>query len=487
MKTNYEIRYAAHPEDAKSYDTARIRRDFLIEKIFVSNEVNMVYSMYDRMVVGGALPVGEVLTLEAIDPLKAPFFLTRREMGIYNVGGPGVVKAGDAVFELGYKEALYLGSGDREVTFASKDAGNPAKFYFNSLTAHRNYPDKKVTKADAVVAHMGSLEGSNDRNINKMLVNQVLPTCQLQMGMTELLPAVTPAMAASSVPLMGPMMQQCTSAVIDGAANCLLAIRAGVVTRSAFRFAALGREEARQQACVREAGTMLAEISRETVGAIVEAFRKQLVNLPASMGQKISETVGTVADSALEKTRGAAQSVARGGTAVVGAVSSGTGAVIGAGQAVAGAVSSGAGAVADALGNGTSAVLGAVRGILPGNRRREATADERFALHLALLWSQGRPGWKRRRQLARLCDAEGVSAGLRTLVDRHPDLGLLEPQLSFWRGRAEDVLACGRSLELERGAAAVAWLAELDHRLELGGRLQGGHGAPASGWKRFWK
>lgn len=295
-------------------------------------------------------------------------------------------------------------------------------------------------------------------------------------SMNELLPAVTPAMAASSVPLMGPMMQQCTSAVIDGAANCLLAIRAGVVTRSAFRFAALGREEARQQACVREAGTMLAEISRETVGAIVEAFRKQLVNLPASMGQKISETVGTVADSALEKTRGAAQSVARGGTAVAEAVSSGAGAVIGAGQAVAGAVSS-----------GTTAVLGAVRGILPGNRRREATADERFVLHLALVWSQGRPGWKRRRQLARLCDAEGVSAGLRTLVDRHPDLDLLEPQLSFWRGRVEDVLSCHRSLELEHGAAAAAWLAELDHRLGLGGSLQSGREEPASGWKRFWK
>lgn len=306
-------------------------------------------------------------------------------------------------------------------------------------------------------------------------------------SMNELLPAVTPVMAASSVPLMGPMMQQCTSAVIDGAANCLLAIRAGVVTRSAFRFAALGREEARQQACVREAGTMLAEISRETVGAIVEAFRKQLMDLPASMGQKISETVGTMADSALEKTRGAAQSVARGGTAVAEAVSSGAGAVIGAGQAVAGAVSSGTGAVADALGSGTKAVLGAVRGILPGNRRREATADERFVLHLALVWSQGRPGWKRRRQLARLCDAEGVSAGLRTLVDRHPDLELLEPQLSFWRGRAEDVLACHRSLELEHGAAAAAWLAELDHRLGLGGSLQGGHEAPASGWKRFWK
>ena len=173
MKTNYEIRYAAHPEDAKSYDTKRIRRDFLIEKVFSPNEVNMVYSMYDRMVVGGVMPVGEVLQLEAIDPLKAPYFLTRREFGFFNVGGPGVVKAGDAVFEMGYKEALYLGSGDREVKKKSKDAAHPAKFYFNSVTAHRNYPDRKVTKKDAVEAEMGSLEGSNHRNINKMLANQV--------------------------------------------------------------------------------------------------------------------------------------------------------------------------------------------------------------------------------------------------------------------------------------------------------------------------
>ena len=188
MRTNYEIRYAAHPEDAKHYDTQRIRRDFLIEKVFAPDEVNMVYSMYDRMIVGGALPVNEVLTLEAIDPLKASYFLTRREMGIFNVGGLGEVKAGDAVFTLDYKEALYLGSGDREVTFRSLDAARPAKFYFNSTTAHRNYPDRKVTKQDAIVAEMGSLEGSNHRCINKMLVSQVLPTCQLQMGMTELKP-----------------------------------------------------------------------------------------------------------------------------------------------------------------------------------------------------------------------------------------------------------------------------------------------------------
>ncbi len=186
MKTNYELRYAAHPEDAKAYDTKRLRRDFLIETLFVPNEVNMVYSMYDRMVVGGAMPVGETLRLEAIDPLKQPVFLMRRELGIYNVGGKGSVKVGDDVFELDYKEALYLGSGDREVYFESLDESRPAKFYFNSATAHRNYPDKKVTKANAIVMELGSLESSNHRKINKMIVNEVLPTCQLQMGMTEL-------------------------------------------------------------------------------------------------------------------------------------------------------------------------------------------------------------------------------------------------------------------------------------------------------------
>ncbi len=188
MKTNYSLRYAAHPEDARHYDTARLRRDFLIETLFVKDEVQMVYSMYDRMVVGGAMPVDEALPLEAIEPLKAPFFTTRREVGIYNVGGRGKVIVGEETFDLDFKEALYIGRGDREVTFASVDPKQPAKFYFNSATAHTAYPCRKVTKQDAVVAHMGALETSNERNINKMIVNQVLPTCQLQMGMTELAP-----------------------------------------------------------------------------------------------------------------------------------------------------------------------------------------------------------------------------------------------------------------------------------------------------------
>lgn len=189
MKTNYELRYATNPQDAKAYDTVRLRKEFLIDRLFAADEVNLVYSMYDRMIVGGAMPVGEELQLEAIPPLKAPSFTHRREMGIFNVGeGDGLVRAGDEVFRLGYKEALYIGSGDRDVSFGSQEPDRPARFYFNSAPAHTSHPTRKVTKADAVSVNMGSLETSNERTINKMLVNQVLPTCQLQMGMTELAP-----------------------------------------------------------------------------------------------------------------------------------------------------------------------------------------------------------------------------------------------------------------------------------------------------------
>ena len=184
----YEERYAAHPDDAKGYDTDRLRREFLIEKLFEPDDIRLVYSAYDRLIVGGIMPVGRPLELTPIDPLKAPFFLHRRELGIINVGGKCTVQAGDNTFELNYKEALYLGSGDRTVTFRSADASAPALFYINSAPAHRNYPDRKVTKSDAVVAKMGSLEDSNARTINKLIVKQVLPTCQLQMGMTELEP-----------------------------------------------------------------------------------------------------------------------------------------------------------------------------------------------------------------------------------------------------------------------------------------------------------
>ena len=188
MKTNYQLRYASNPVDAKNYDTKRLRDDFLIERLFADEEVNMVYSMYDRMIVGGAMPKAEELKLEAIPPLKADYFTTRREIGVFNVGGSGYIMVGKEKFKLNFKEALYIGRGDREVVFGSDNAEEPAKFYFNSTTAHKEYPCRVVTKKDAMVAHMGSLETSNERNINKMIVSQILPTCLLQMGMTELMP-----------------------------------------------------------------------------------------------------------------------------------------------------------------------------------------------------------------------------------------------------------------------------------------------------------
>jgi 4-deoxy-L-threo-5-hexosulose-uronate ketol-isomerase len=188
MKTNIEVRYAAHPDDVKHWDTDRLRREHLVGSLFRDNAVTMVYTLYDRMIAGGAKPVGEALELEPIDEVKASYFLHRRELGIFNVGGKGRVRAGDGVFDLDFKEALYLGSGDREIFFESIDKEHPALFYFNSTPAHRNYPDRKVTVKDGITVEMGSTEAANHRVINKMLVSQVLESCQLQMGMTELKP-----------------------------------------------------------------------------------------------------------------------------------------------------------------------------------------------------------------------------------------------------------------------------------------------------------
>ena len=188
MKTSIEVRYSAHPDDVKHWTTDRLRMEHLVSPVFRDNLVTMVYSLYDRMIAGGAKPAGEILKLEPVDEVKAPFFLRRRELGIFNVGGPGKVTAGGVEYALDYKEALYLGSGDREVIFESSDAANPALFYFNSAPAHRNYPDRKVTTKECITAELGSAETANHRIINKMLVKEVLETCQLQMGMTELKP-----------------------------------------------------------------------------------------------------------------------------------------------------------------------------------------------------------------------------------------------------------------------------------------------------------
>jgi 4-deoxy-L-threo-5-hexosulose-uronate ketol-isomerase len=186
MKTKTNTRFAVHPSDFKNYDTQRIREEFLVEDIMVEDQISLTYSQYDRYIIGGAVPVKEPLALEPFDSLKAGYFLERREMGIINVGGAGKVITENETYDLGFKDALYLGRGTKKVVFESSDPSKPAHFYINSAPAHKEFPSKRVTLADANVLQMGSLKTSNERQINQLLINKVVQTCQLQMGMTEL-------------------------------------------------------------------------------------------------------------------------------------------------------------------------------------------------------------------------------------------------------------------------------------------------------------
>ena len=185
MSTSYETRYASSPQAIKKYDTAQLRSEFLIDNLMESGKINLTYSHYDRYIAGSAVPI-QPLTLETIDPLKSSFFLERRELGIINVGGNGTVTADGVVYELGFKDALYIGSGNKEVVFKSDDANNPAKFYLNSAPAHTNYPNIKVSLVEANKLQLGSMETANHRTVNQMIIGGIVTTCQLQMGMTEL-------------------------------------------------------------------------------------------------------------------------------------------------------------------------------------------------------------------------------------------------------------------------------------------------------------
>lgn len=194
-KTNYTVMRACHPADVKNYDTEQLRSRFMMPKVMEENVINLTYSMYDRLIFGGVVPTVEV-ELETIDPLKAEYFLERRELGVINVGGDGIVSVDGKEYELHFKDALYVGRGNKKVTFRSKNPAAPAKFYLNSTPAHKAYKTQLVTidgrkgtiKANVIKA--GSMEESNDREINQLIVSNVLQEgpCQLQMGLTELKP-----------------------------------------------------------------------------------------------------------------------------------------------------------------------------------------------------------------------------------------------------------------------------------------------------------
>ncbi|RAJ11053.1 4-deoxy-L-threo-5-hexosulose-uronate ketol-isomerase [Chitinophaga skermanii] len=188
MNTHIETRYAVSPNEAKAWNTAQAREALHIPQLFAADKIYMVYSHFDRFITGGIMPVKQALKLETVDQLKADYFLERRELGLINVGGTGKVSVDGEVFTVNYKEALYIGRGKKEVIFTSEDANKPAKFYMNSTNAHTTYPTKHITKNEAEIVTLGSQETSNHRTINKLIVATVLPTCQLQMGMTELHP-----------------------------------------------------------------------------------------------------------------------------------------------------------------------------------------------------------------------------------------------------------------------------------------------------------
>lgn len=185
-----DIRQPIHSEHAKTLDTAGLRRHFMVEKLFVAEQATLTYSQIDRIIVGGIHPVKETVRFSAElgKHTGTSFFLERRELGLINIGGGAMVEADGQRYEVGPREALYIGQGAKDLSFSSLDPANPAKLYFNCAPAHTHYPNKKVTLAEASPETLGDAKTSNRRTIHKFLVPSVLPTCQLLMGMTQLEP-----------------------------------------------------------------------------------------------------------------------------------------------------------------------------------------------------------------------------------------------------------------------------------------------------------
>ena len=193
-----ELRTASSPKDVKHYTTERLREEFLIQDLFVPGEIKLVYSYIDRIITGSAVPLSP-LVLKAAEELHADYFLQRRELGVINIGGAGVIRIDGTKYEVGFKEAMYIGMGAKEIQFESLDSSTPAKFYLNSAPAHTTYPTVLIkptgTPSEGVVivkdenkVELGSLEDANHRVICKYILPGQVESCQLVMGMTQLKP-----------------------------------------------------------------------------------------------------------------------------------------------------------------------------------------------------------------------------------------------------------------------------------------------------------
>jgi 4-deoxy-L-threo-5-hexosulose-uronate ketol-isomerase len=185
-----DIRQSIHSDHAKALDTTGLRKEFLVETIFTADQYTMTYSHIDRIIVGGVMPVTRSVSVggEVGKQLGVSYFLERRELGVINIGGPGTITVDGTCYEIGHRDALYVGKGAKEVVFESVDKAKPARFYYNCAPAHTTYPTKRVTPADVAPVTLGEDVTSNRRTINKYFVPDVLETCQLSMGLTELAP-----------------------------------------------------------------------------------------------------------------------------------------------------------------------------------------------------------------------------------------------------------------------------------------------------------
>ncbi len=185
MKTMSQ-RYEASPREVERMNTEELRQDFLITELFVRGEIHFVYSHYDRMVVGGAVPTDAAITLSPYESLKSEFFLERREMGIINIGGKGTIEADGEAYHLDKLSCLYLGKGTKSVSFASVSADQPAQFYLFSAPAHQVFPNRLFTKEDAAPVTLGAVETANRRTIYKYIHDAGINSCQVVMGLTVL-------------------------------------------------------------------------------------------------------------------------------------------------------------------------------------------------------------------------------------------------------------------------------------------------------------
>lgn len=181
-----EVRFESSPRETSRMNTEELRQNFLVESLMADDAVKLVYSHYDRVIIGGAKPMGKVLTLDTHPELKAEYFLERRELGIINVGGGGTVAADGESYTLGKLDALYLGKGTKEIRFSSADKNSPALFYLLSAPAHKEYPPRKLSRDEATPSTLGDQSTANLRTIYKYIHAEGIASCQLVMGLTIL-------------------------------------------------------------------------------------------------------------------------------------------------------------------------------------------------------------------------------------------------------------------------------------------------------------